>query len=505
MRILPYVAAAGAILFLGLASLWMPMGRDQGIHAAIAMAMDEGLLPYRDVYNIKPPATTLMHWLSQELFGRNMWAIRALDLAVTLAAGLALAAAVAGMTASAWTGAAAAIVFAGYYYELQLWHQAQTDGWAAAFLALSAATMVRGWRVPGWGWFLLAGMLAAVAFSFKYTIGCFGALIFAPLLARDALARFRIVDLAAFVTGGLATLALVAGIMQAAGVLEPFLEIQLYITGYIGDGFAPVSLSDALDILRPSGAMFGAFTLALAVLAVDLLRRGPRLATVVLMLWLWAGWISGFVQGKGFAYHYLPLLAPAAGLVAVALAVLGGRAGPRLTHPALAGALVLALLGLTLTAPRRTLALVAPESRARLAQHEMSYETRDYSMPAILAADAALDEVRRPGESLFLWGYDPVLYLLQNEPPRYRYPYSWPFVVSFHDGRYSGDLMARLTADPPDVLVVENGDATPHVTGTDADSRAAVALVPGLETFISTNYRIVRSLQRFDILRRNGT
>ncbi|WP_295530185.1 hypothetical protein [uncultured Thioclava sp.] len=65
---------------IGAYSLLEPFGRDQGIHATIAYALDNGLVTYRDVFNIKPPLTTAVHWLSQVLFGHSMMAIRELDL-----------------------------------------------------------------------------------------------------------------------------------------------------------------------------------------------------------------------------------------------------------------------------------------------------------------------------------------------------------------------------------------------------------------------------------------
>ena len=60
-----YLVAALGVLVLGAYTAFEPFGRDQGIHSPIAYAWGEGLTPYRDVFNIKPPMTTAMHRLNQ--------------------------------------------------------------------------------------------------------------------------------------------------------------------------------------------------------------------------------------------------------------------------------------------------------------------------------------------------------------------------------------------------------------------------------------------------------
>lgn len=95
-----------------------------------------------------------------------------------------------------------------------------------------------------------------------------------------------------------------------------------------------------------------------------------------------------------------------------------------------------------------------------------------------------------------------MLYLLAQEPPRYRYAYAWPFVVDFHDGRYSNDLMQRLRASLPKHVVLQDGDATPWVTGRPESSLEFLTQFEDLNTFLAKSYEVIETTERFRLLER---
>ncbi|WP_343080813.1 ArnT family glycosyltransferase [Ostreiculturibacter nitratireducens] len=498
---------AGVVVFgtliLGLWTLWEPLGLDQGIHATIGFALDQGLLPYRDVYNIKPPMTTVTHWLSQALFGHSFVAIRCFDLLAVLATAFGVRAVSGRLGLSRPAAALAGLLFASFYYGLTFWEHAQTDGWAGFLVVAAILALLRGWGEGRGGWFFLAGALLGLAFGFKYTIAGTGLLIFAPLLARDPAYLFSWRGFLFFVAGGIAALAAIFSAMAAAGILADFLEIQRYILGYItieGESLPLPHLRIVLALARNT-LPFLLFLIGLVTLPFT--GHVRRFGLVVLAIWLGTCALSGIAQGKGFEYHYLPILPPAGIIAASGLRAILSRLPSEIRTLRFVPLLLAAGLAFSTEAPRRSVATVFMLARGEdpVPRWEKDFPLDHYNFSDMRQLSATLDELRAPDETLFLWGYDTGIYLLQRTPPRHRYPYSWPLVVNFHDGRYTQDLLDRLRSSPPDIILVQKQDEVPLVTGHRLDSREMLDAFPELKSFLTGRYRLLRTLSRYDIWR----
>ena len=72
-----------------LSSLWLPYGWDHGCFGYLSDTILRGGLPYRDALDFKGPLTFYIFAALQAVFGRQMWAIRAFDLALLACAGVA--------------------------------------------------------------------------------------------------------------------------------------------------------------------------------------------------------------------------------------------------------------------------------------------------------------------------------------------------------------------------------------------------------------------------------
>lgn len=499
---------------IGAYTLLEPFGGDQGIHATIAYALDNGLVTYRDVFNIKPPLTTAVHWLSQMLFGHSMMAIRGLDLIFAALTAVGLVEIGRLLRRGLAFAFAAPVGFALIYYSYGYWEHAQTDGWAGFLVVPALWMMLLGWEHPKGAarlWFMLgAGVALGLAFGVKYTIGGAGVLIFAPLIAGligQTPARFLLRDLIACVLGGLAVLALITVAMAWFGALGPFLEIQSFISGYVG--YAPTEkpglLQELMLIGMSSRYLIGAVVLGLIAAILDWLSTRRALALVIALLWGAAGWLSGHVQGKGFSYHFLPLLPAYAMLIGIGIE---GIVGLLRTTAQSRAVVFLILLGLYL--PSRA-AMFDGFGVIALQTHTPTKifvaatpATSDFDLAAIVDFADVVKANRKPGDSLFLWGYSTMLYYLVDVPPRYRYAYAWPFMVDYYDGRYTQDLLDRLMADPPAQFVVQSQDATPWVTYNEKSSDEMLAAYPALEQFLTQNYHLVEKRPRFALYARSG-
>ena len=484
------------VLICGGWSLWEPFGRDQGIHATIAAALLDGQTTYSDVYNIKPPATTAVHALSQLLFGHAVSAIRALDL-VLLAATVLVFWRV--LTHLGFSREAAFLAAAGVvtlYFTRSFWSRAQTDGWAAFLMVWSVWLLLLGWQRDRRVFFWLSGGVLAVAFLLKYTVAALGILIFLPLIVPGQ--RFRAKDFLAFVFGGLAILLAVVGLMAGAGALPGFIEIQTFTLGY-ATGLRLTFVGMLNELLRLAAGNLIKTALILAGL-IALIAALPRRALWpwLLGLWIVCGSLSYFLQGKGFAYHAWPMLLPLAACMAPAAeAVLDRLHG---TTRALFVGLVLVLFTVPSGIAVTSWGLVA---EGRTDEFGRSHGGSDFNIDDNRAAAAFLNKALGEDETLFLWGYETELYFRTGTIPVHRFPYSWPFRVAAGGSRYQEELMERLRAAPPDVFVVEHGDAMPHVTGNPNDSRQELANFPDLANFIAAGYAKFGETPRFEYYRRH--
>ena len=70
-------------ILVGLPSLAYPYGRDQGIFGVVANSILEGGLPYRDVFDIKPPAIFYTYAVIQTVFGSGASALRLATVMIT--------------------------------------------------------------------------------------------------------------------------------------------------------------------------------------------------------------------------------------------------------------------------------------------------------------------------------------------------------------------------------------------------------------------------------------
>jgi hypothetical protein len=498
------------VAVLGWYTILEPFGRDQGIHATIAFALDEGLITYRDVYNIKPPMTTVAHWLALGLFGHSMMAIRIFDLAVVAIVCIVFARVLRGLGIGRAGEVFAVFALAATYFSIGFWNRAQTDGWAGFLTVICLAVLLRAWRRGGRDRDVLmfgAGALLALAFLFKYTVAGFGLMVLAPLGLPDTGRRRILHDLAWFLSGG--TVVGIACLMAltGSGALMPFLDIQLYIRGYTAYGSGDRHALGTIDFfLRHNLGVKLAALLGTGFLLTRERLKHNRLPTIVMAIWLFTAWLSGYAQGRNFYYHFLPVIPPLCGLAAFAFDQAWVWLRSRAPGPI--GWVTGTSLGLVLAFPLVPLAMTILMT-AQLARHATlsdvwagRYELSDFSIDETMATSRALDELRQPGDSIFVWGYETTLYFLQGVPPRHRFPYAWPLVVDFSDGRYVPELMTRLRSDPPQFFIVQDDDATSHVTGHEFTSKEMLSRIAPLHDFVTNTYTLERQVGRYDIWRR---
>lgn len=116
----------------------------------------------------------------------------------------------------------------------------------------------------------------------------------------------------------------------------------------------------------------------------------------------------------------------------------------------------------------------------------------------------AADYVRahtRPGDTVQVWGFEPIVYLLSGRYSSSRFFFSQPVTVRFSPEAWRGEFMRDLTQRPPELFVVVRNDHLPWVIGRDEDSMAQLAEFHALSRFVAERYREEARVEDFTIYR----
>ncbi|MCC6525424.1 MAG: glycosyltransferase family 39 protein [Polyangiaceae bacterium] len=477
-------------------------GRDQGIYAVVGHELLDGGVPYRDAWDFKPPGIFFLFAASRWLFGPEPWAIRLLEC-------LGLCATVGAMVhigRHAWRdahlGLVAGVLLLVGHLGLNFWHTAQPESFGGMLTVGALACAARRGARPRA--LLAAGVLVGAATLCKPTLAAVGGALAVELVWRRRSAR-PAVWLAA---GGLVPIALCVGWFHARGGYEALAEALFrFAPGYTAVSWQGTDLGWlAWETVRR--AWWFMPPLSLAGLPLLLCRRAYREPLVLALGLAVVLELAGVaLQAKLFAYHYAgiqPLLA--------LLAALGYRRffqGARRRPLRIVGALAAAALFGVVFLARGTL---GAQTRLALAHYELLLGgLRDHALADELASAADVDcsqnravaealRARVPaGDTVLVWGFEPVLHELSGRAPASRFIYDVPLRTPWSADALRPELMAELARRPPGAIVVEHGDLLDWVTGTAEDSAEALLDFPELRSFIVDDYFLAHRIGDFDV------
>lgn len=503
-------------LCLAWVGLLYPFGRDQGNYAYPAWAWLEGQMPYRDVYVFKPPGTVWVHALAQVLFGHSMVAVRILDIGWTVATALVIAAIVRRWSNGGYAAPAAGLLYSFLYTNFNFWNTCQTDGWFNLPLALAILLTTRVWtRESKDAVLLAAGALLGLAMMFKYTAAAM-ALPIAGILLAAAWPERRFGQMGVRLTLGVAGAAIVIGATGAwlwiNGAIPGFVDSQaVLVPAYVEKTGKASGIDGGLGMLwdRLTKLRELRYELLLVALGAPFVAARARREPALLfgLLWYLGGLASTVAQNKYFRYHFLSTLPGTAilGAFVVAWALGLAQRAHRLAPAVLAAAIAITLFATSNFPPRFLVGARVVTGDMTLRQY---WKDKDFKLdkhPLLQVFDAAdrVEALSKPGDRVFLWGYDPVLNFLAQRLTVSRFLYNYPFAVSWGDRRYEDELMGALRATPPEWFVLASGDANKTVTGNPADSKQLFDEFAALNQFVAQGYTEVEAVNRYTIFRRN--
>ncbi len=444
------VVAAGVLLALStaLGNLWTAdLGRDGSAFALRAhLWLRHGLLPYRDLWDHKPPGIYVADMLGEAVTGDPVLGARAMESATILLC-VALAVALGRRTASwAWgaclafwyliTTAQPALVQWGNFTELVLP--------PTAFLAALALT---GRPSPRW---TLVGVLCGAAVLFRPTAAGLwvGAAAAAMILGEERAGRRR--ALLRLTAGAAGPPALVACVLWLHRLFPSFWDQvvtynRMYAREAGGDLAAHVIRAWAHALWTiPGSRLLAALTvvLALATAAGD---RSPRDRGRRALALFAAGSLAVIWSGESLSGRFWPHQLLMAAPFLVLLAASASPPSPGRVRD----------LGLGLTA-----AAVLFLSPGLLGWWSTG-NTAHRADAAHLAMRRFLQTAAEPGDRLQVWGAEDGLHLATGLLPASRYTYYYPLLTpGYGDRRRTNRFLQELETNRPRWVVTYVADTT---------------------------------------------
>ena len=512
-------ACLGVVLGCAALVLSFGQGRDQGIFNVVARTVLDGGMPYRDAWDFKTPGIYLVYVLARLLFGSAEWGIRVLEISGLLAMAAGLVALGQRWWGSWRTGLLAAALAALVHAQLDFWHTAQPETFGGmltvAALWLGARSNPRPHHLVGSGLLfgaagLLKPPLAGAALVLALWLGASAAGSEGKAVATAA--RRSLWAACWLLLGGVAVTAACLLWFALRGAMPALADTLLRFTphytalGWQGTSLARLLLDAAAQFLVGYSSVIGA-GLLLAVGARRALRRAPAVGLLAGILAMQLVGVA--LQAKLFPYHFGACWPLAAMLAAWGWSRLFGWAGE---HGRLAtAAAVCALLASASLRPATGGELGSSFWQRTLSRARLLWGPPDQPASDALASVADVDananrrmaaelRARVPvGGSVFVWGFEPVLYDWSDRRLASPFIYNVPQRVPWAAARARAELLEDLRAAPPDALVVVHGDPLPMVTGDEVDSANALLRFPELDAFVDEHYGRLKRIHDLDL------
>jgi 4-amino-4-deoxy-L-arabinose transferase-like glycosyltransferase len=506
--VLLFVLVLSAILLIP--TLFWNFTYDQGTFAYGGTAILHGERPYVDFWDIKPPNIFYTYAAAFALLGQSVFAIRLfsfLNALVVIALTFLLSTRL--WRNTPWrhlSGVMAALAIVLQFYIMGDWNTAQVEDYSLAWL-LAAVLLV----VPHKSHELsrrlllrasLSGLLIAVATFYKFPNGLF------LLLAAGALWLYCRPEehkrgISALVAGFAAGVALHVIFLAMNGALGTLWHITTtatatYVANNYSGGFGVV------QNLRTGFQTMDLLWVIVGIIGWSLwgLDHHPRakhtpnvfVAAMLLLLAMFLGLLIVQFQNKGYTYHYWIVMPWAdlligAGIGHVARVLHQLDTLPRGNNAA-AVAIMLFVLSYVWTSANPLKDRVAEFGQVLRGERPAN---------GYIANDTLANYVERhsrPDDRIFIFGFEPYVYWKTGRHPATRFLNTIHFKPSGVPLRERTELIDSLTANPPQLFLVETSDKYTSQGNSNDDSRTTIRnRYPEIEQLLQTRYTAHDTIQ----------
>lgn len=508
--------AAAAVLLLAAAwslahLLHFGYGRDQAIYHVVADEMARGGAPYQDAWDFKPPGIFAAFRIAQ-LFGDGPGAIRVLEALAWASLVYAFALLGRRFVGSWLAGLAGGALACWIHAQLEYWHTAQPESFAAVALAwaLVCATAEPRSRARQWAAWTGAGALYGAAFLMKPPLAGGIVVTWLVVVRRVGWRAWRAPTFA-LAGGASLPIALCLVYFAAHGALDDLYDTLFVFTPkYTAIDFRWTKLPELC--VRAFADWLVGYSALIAIGLGCLLALPPAAPRERALVGHVAG-VGAFplfgvaLQAKFFPYHFDTALALGALLGAYGLWKAARRLDRRWLPVAIAVA-VIAAIGRPATkgvpgtwwrrsALRHQWLGADPAERQRI--DDRLYATSDFDPSANREAAHWLRDHSRPGEPVLVFGFEPAIYIEAGRHPASRYLYNVPQRVAWAPAAYRARYLADLAAHPPAAIAIRTDDRFAWVVGNSRSSLETLETFPELRAYLDAGYQLTETRRSFQL------
>jgi hypothetical protein len=431
-----------------------PFERDEGVYATIAQGVLDGQVPYRDLFDNKPPLIYIWYAFSFTLFGESVFAPRivaAIFLSLTTLALFNQARMVLPMPAAR----VAAVLFAVSTGLPWVALHANTEAYMLLPLVSSLMFFTLGMRDGRLRWFVLAGVLAGMAMMTKQVaMWNLLALAMVSLIWHGKTAENQlraIAPTAAMFGGCLASLAAVALPFTLMGALDDLIYANLsynwIYVNFLSNAQRLANLWSGMLFFSAVAAPFLAGAMAGVIV---IWRKGAAVTDYVLILWAVASAIGVASGGRFFPHYFLQLMPSMAVLTGV---VIYDRFVNGSDHVVSRPAWIVATFLIVVSVATTAVIYLAPRDAEQQlvvnVYHQKEWEASSRDLGEYIKVRTESDDL------IFNYGRESQLYFYADRKPAIPYFYDW---VLEYDDEAMGEIIAGLEIARP-VYFIDSAQA----------------------------------------------
>jgi hypothetical protein len=126
----------------------------------------------------------------------------------------------------------------------------------------------------------------------------------------------------------------------------------------------------------------------------------------------------------------------------------------------------------------------------------------DFSLLADREVAAFIGRNTDRSDSVFIWGFEPLIYFLADRRPASRFIYTVPLVTDWSPPEWRTELVRDLERNRPRYIMVVHNDVLPWMTGRLEDSAGQVATFPEFQRLLDSRYVNTEMIEDFSVWER---
>lgn len=469
-----------------------PFMCDHEIYARGGKVLLDGGHFYTDFIDVKPPLIYELFALCMAVFGSSMVALRMMDVFLQLVVVVLMFRTVFSHTGSRVMAHGASLAFGAYI--ASLWFPVMLHPETLAFLPILLLIRFGAKTSRSWSDALVLGIVSGILFSLKYTL-LLPAIPVIWMFARQSGSTWKMLIVAATSFAGV--VAIVFSIVWYDGIVGAMQQIATFLAGY---GSATGGLTETLitglnnvsDFIANDTSLL-LTTLALTAVIAGMIGRGRRDALFVTTVTVLVALALSIILERKFNHAHMPRLIPAmAILVGYGLPVVWRactRAWQNRTF-GIATLLFMALIAIILSPlPRmlRTAGTFVKVAVQGISWREATHTSND-GLLDLVAMDSALAVVTasKPRSLVVLGLGGTLLYWYVPDVKKSKFADSHFFTSPYAPGAWNADALRE--AGEADIIVMQDDDVHPRLTGYNASTRSVLMQRPEWIALFNTRH-----------------